>query len=151
MTALRTTRPDTDPRPARFTGHGIAFALAVVLGFGLLAGMTGCSRAARDGADPDPYRPKMTQLPPPASDRIDYSAKDGKLTFYDPPGGPARWMIRRPGVPTAYPVGPEHTLPAGTDPEETFVYYVRPGGAASREITLSQIRAARPAHDSQIR
>lgn len=151
MAALRKTRPVTDPRPARRAGRGAIFTLTVVLGFGVLAGMAGCSRGPRDGADPDPYRPKMTPLPPPAGDRIDYSAKDRKLTFYDPPGGPARWMIRRPGLPSAYPVGPEHTLPEGTDPDETFVYYVRPGGAASREVTLSQIRAARPAHDSQIR
>src|SRR5437879_1278568 len=152
MSALRMTQLVTDGRPAPSTGEGRAFVLLLGLA-AIVVGMAGCDGQGGNGveaseADATPYRPLMTYLPPPASDRIDY--RDHKLTFYDLTGG-GRWMVKRADTPTAYPVGPEHTLPESVKPDDTIVFYTRPGGQKSRAITLAQIQAARPGHESQQR
>lgn len=152
MTALRTTRPETDRcrRPARPAGRRKDFPLALGLGV-LLAGLTGCgSRVAEGDAAPVVYRPYMTPVPPPTVDQVRYNTDTRTLTFAEQ-SGPARWMVKRADAPTAYPVGPEHTLPEGTDPAETFVFFARPGGGTSRGLSLADILAAGPEHRSAIR
>jgi hypothetical protein len=144
MIALRMTRPETDRRrPIR----GLAW-----LGVALV-GMTGCGGESRSGGlggvpSPEPYRPTMVQLPPPAPDRIVY--KGGTLTVYDLPDA-GRWMVQRQGDAQPYPIGPQHRLPEGLNAEHTFVYYCRPGGQQSGAVSLAQIQAAGREHDSLAR
>jgi hypothetical protein len=118
--------------------------LVVWLGVSL-AGVTGCTY----GAESAPYRPTMSQLPPPTADQVRYKAETRTLTLSDPPQA-GRWMVQRPDAPYPYPIGPRHTLPAGVDLDHTFVYYRQPGGRQSGALSLSQIQAAGKDHDSGI-
>jgi hypothetical protein len=155
MTALRTTRPDTaDRRPARATGRRKDVPLLLALGLGAaLVGVSGCGSDVADGANPDPapYRPCMVLLPPPTVDQVRFDATTRRLSFTDPTGPSARWMVKRSDVESPLPVGPEVTLPEGLNADDTFVYYTRPGGQTSRHLTLAQILAAKPEHVSEIR
>jgi len=122
-----------------------------VLAFGLcavLCGVTGCGEQRADNSpDPHPYRANMTTpLPPPATDKIEYDDKTRTLTFYDL-HGPGRWMVQVGGA--MYPVGPDHRLPEGVNPDETYVCYTRPGGQTSGHVSLRQIQAARQMHQSR--
>jgi hypothetical protein len=126
-------------------------ALIVGLAFGLMASV-GCGNQAgpEDAAAVEQeavINPAAAELPPPATDRIDYDSRTRTLTFYDLPES-ARWMVRKPHTLLADSVGPDHRLPEGIDPEHTFVFYRRPGGQQSRAVSLAQIQAARQMHDS---
>jgi len=158
MKALRMTRQETIRRPARGAGHGTAFSIAAVLGFGfLLLGLFGCGHEPRESTDEtsavadepivETERPLMASLPPPRSEWIEYSAKDRKLTLYQLRAS-GRWMVKRPDRAQAYPIGAEHVLPEGINPNETIVYYTRPGGQVSRGVTLAQIQSATREHVS---
>ena len=154
MMALWTTRPNTDRRrPTRTMGRDASFPRALVLCISVaLPGISGCAeRSAGDAPVAAPYRPLMVQLPPPATDRIDYDSATRTLTFYDTPAGAGRWMVRASDAEQGVPAGPDHLVPEGADPDQTFVYYRRPGGQASRTVTLAEIQAARETHASQIR
>lgn len=155
MTALRTTRPETaDRRPARSAGRRKDFPLVLALGLGVaLVGLSGCGSEVAGGQatpDPAPYRPCMTDLPPPTVDQVRFDAHSRRLSFAEQAGS-ARWMVKRSDAQNPQPVGPEVTLPEGLNANDTFVYYTRPGGLTSRHLTLAQIQAARPEHDSQFR
>jgi len=113
----------------------------------------GCSRESHEAVDAAGAaktasdRPLMARLAAPRCEWIDYSPKDRKLTLYDLPAS-GRWMVKPSDRATAYPVGPEHILPQGLDPDETEVFYMRPGGQVSRSVTLAQIRDAGRDHVS---
>ena len=160
MLALWTT-PEKFERPARRAGQGSALSSLAVLGFAtLLLGTFGCGHEPRDtvsddssATEPAPFatdRPLMASLPPPRAEWIEYSAKERKLNLYQLRAS-GRWMVKQPDRETAYPVGPEHVLPEGLDSNKTYVYYVRPGGQASRGVTLAQIQAATREHVSILR
>lgn len=144
MTALRMTRPEPDGRPTPTGGRGTGFARVLALGLcAAVAGIIGC------GSDPNTAavdrENTTTPLPPPATDRIDYDAGTRTLTFYDLPNS-GRWMVQMGDA--IYLVGPDHRLPAGVDPQRTYVCYTRPGGQTSLPVSLSQIQAAREMHKS---
>lgn len=158
MKALRMTRSETDRRPARLAGQGLAVSLVAVLGIGsLLLGVFGCNRDSRElgegeGVAVDPpsqvsERPQLVNLPAPRPEWIEYSAKDRKLTFYQLRSS-GRWMLKRSDREKAYPVGAEHVLPDGLNAAETFVYYTRPGGQTSRVVSLAQIQSSTREHVS---
>ena len=149
MTALWTTRLE-QTRRLRRAGHGLVLALS----FAVLIGIIGCNRETREEAEPASPdaatatdRPMLTHLSAPRSEWINYSPNDRKLTLYTLPAA-GRWMIKRSDLTSAYPIGPEYVLPEKLDPNETVVYYIRPGGQTSRSVTLAQIQAARPEHMS---
>lgn len=157
MTALWIT-PEKSERPARRAGQGSALSCLATFGFGLLLlGVFGCGHEPRDASSDDPAameatpfvseRPLMSSLPPPRAEWIEYSARENKLSLYQLRAS-GRWMVKRSDRETAYPVGPEHVLPEGIDSNETYIYYVRPGGQASRSISLAQIQAATREHIS---
>ena len=150
MNLLRMTQPSANtyrccPRQASF--RRVLFA-GIAAG---LMGAAGCSEravpenaAAAEEAAPGPV---VAELPPPATDRIDYNSHTRTLTFYDLPES-ARWMVRKPNSLVPDLVGPDHRLPEGIDPEQTYVFYRRPGGQQSRAVSLAQIQAARQMHES---
>jgi hypothetical protein len=150
MMTLRMTGPTPDERPpAPAVGRRPAFAYLLPFGLSLgLACLTGCTEhRAEDQPAPHAYRANMTPpLPPPATDRIDYDDQTRTLTFYDLQG-PGRWMVHVGGA--IYPAGPDHRLPEGVDPDDTFVSYTRPGGLTSGHVSLRQIQAAHQMHNSR--
>ncbi len=156
MKALRMTPTNAD-RPARGAGQGAAYSCFAVLGFGILSlGVFGCGHepheitndeAVVQESAPNSERPLLASLPAPRSEWIDYSAKDRKLSMYHLRSS-GRWMVKRSDREAAYPIGPEHTLPEGINPSETFVYYTRPNGQSSRSVTLAEIQAATREHVS---
>jgi hypothetical protein len=141
MTELRTTRPSVN----RFL-NGFGLGCVLVLGLGCGRQSREAIDAAENGANATD-RPLMSRLPPPRCEWIDYSPKDRKLTLYDLSAS-GRWMVKPSEHAPAYPVGPEHILPEGLDPNDTEVFYVRPGGQVSRSVTLAQIRDAGRDHVS---
>jgi|GEM_PF-2122111 len=157
MTALRMT-PTTTERPARVAGHGSALSTLATFGFGLLLlGVCGCGHEPREASSEDtgsveatPFasdRPLMASLPPPRAEWIEYSSRDRKLNLYQLRAS-GRWMMKSADRDTPYPIGPEHVLAEGLNPNETYVYYVRPSGQSSRTVTLAQIQAATREHVS---
>ena len=158
MQALWITRPEDNRWPARGMGHGMGFSLAAILGFGLiLGGIFGCGHEPRETSDNESVitdqmaaeseRPLLASLPAPRSEWIDYSAKDRKLTLYHLRAS-GRWMVKRSDRAQSYPIGAEHVLPEGINPNETIIYYTRPGGQISRGVTLAQIQSATREHVS---
>lgn len=146
MNPLRTTRWS-----AAASRRSVRSALIVGTALGLIAS-AGCGKQAapENAAAPEQesvVNPAAAELPPPATDRIEYDSRTRTLTFYDLPES-ARWMVRKPHSLLADSVGPDHRLPEGIDPEHTFVFYRRPGGQQSRAVSLAQIQAARQMHDS---
>ncbi len=128
------------------SGRALAFALAL----GCMAA-AGCGqRTTADNAPPSEEavpQPVLAELPPPATDRIEYDSQTRTLVFYELPES-ARWMVRRPNSEIPDLAGPDHRLPEGIDPQHTFVFYRRPGGQQSRAVSLAQIQAARQMHQS---
>lgn len=145
MTTLRMTRPPlARPRPgAAPPGLVRAFALGLCVVF---AGLTGCNSGDRPAAG-GPIA-DHGQLPAPDADRIEYDAQKRTLTFYDLPDS-SRWMVRVSGG-TPRPAGPVHRLSEGDDPEDTLVFYTRPGGRTSTPVSVKQIQAAGKGHTSRI-
>jgi hypothetical protein len=150
MTALRTTRPDTDRRPARPRGRWVVCALAAVS----CAALAGCGSgeagaASGEGGHARPVEQLAAgpRLPAPDPDRIAYDASTGTITFYELPDS-GRWMVQRPGDPHPVPTGPELRLPPGTDPWHVHISYVRPGGQQSRTIPLRKIQERRTEYTS---
>jgi len=155
MAALWTTRPETDRKPpvssaGRWLGANRPLVAWVSV---VLVGIVGCSGGHPGDEpgpppDPSPYRPVMRRLPPPSPDRIGF--RDGTLSFYELPAS-GRWMVQVSGSDTPEPVGPDHRLPGGVNPQSTFVSYCRPGGQTSQRVSLAEIQAAGRYHDSQVR
>ena len=111
----------------------------------LLAAVIGCGSETRSS-----YAPAPTLMPAPDTERIVYDARDRSLVFYDLPNS-ARWVVQLPGSPVASNVGPVHRLPEGVDPEQTLVFYTRPGGKTSNSVSLRQILDARDVNASSLR
>ena len=111
----------------------------------LLAAVTGCGSEPRSS-----YTPARAVLPAPDTERIVYDARDRSLVFYDLPNA-ARWVVQLPGRPTGSNVGPVHRLPEGVDPEQTLVFYTRPGGKVSNAVSLRQFLDARDVNASSLR
>jgi hypothetical protein len=118
----------------------------VVIGCAALAGLTGCGSghdgaSAGGGGQPRPAEQLAAGplLPAPDPGRIEYNPTTRTLTFYELPES-GRWMIQRPGDQYPVPAGPEHKLPVGTDPDRTYVHYVRPGGQQSWTVSLRTIQ-----------
>lgn len=118
----------------------------------LLAGLAAVLLCGCGGPGPDAaaYRPALTHLPPPPPDRIGFD--DRTRTLYLPDAPPAaRWMVEVPGAGPPNPAGPEVRLPDGADPDDTFVFYQRPGGQHSGRVSVAQVLAARDAQASHTR